>query len=539
MGNKSRSPTSTRKRRALSVSQKRAKLTRVGLQQKDRDALKLYLKYHPEERNKVPVDVIEETAPPPKRSDLVEVEEPPAPPPPTKITKRANVIEWNAGQQRCRKLLQGPQRYTLIYGGARAGKTLLFVHAVISRALQVPGSRHLICRATASSVMKSIWLDTFPTVMRCRFPDVTWKSDKNLGFVRFPNGAEIWFLGLDKQEKVNKILGTEFCTIYFNECNEIVYTTIDLVLTRLAQVVFRSNGEMLVQRAYFDLNPVGTQHWTYQLFVKKLNPETKKEVFNPYDYVYGQLNPAENAETLSQATVLSYQHMPDRRRKRFWLGEFQDQIEGQLWPVDILDRCRDDITERPGHNYLKRVVVGVDPSGTQGDPSQRSDLVGIVVVGIGIDNLVYVLEDLTTGEGPEVWGKIVIDAYHRWFADVICIEDNFGGELVRAVVRVHDKVANIKRVHASKGKVVRAEPVSVLYTHDHEEGRGLVRHCGLMADLEDEMQNFSVAGYEGTKSPNRADAMIWGITELAVKPRPKWATDEPKPASQAIAIYQR
>lgn len=111
---------------------------------------------------------------------------------------------------------------------------------------------------------------------------------------------------------------------------------------------------------------------------------------------------------------------------------------------------------------------------------------------------------------PEGWGRRAVDLYRRHRADRIIAERNFGGDMVRFTVAMADKTAPFSEVVASRGKVVRAEPVSALY----EQGR--VHHVGQFTDLEDQMCNFTASGYVGDGSPDRADALVWALTDLLV-----------------------
>jgi phage terminase large subunit-like protein len=136
-----------------------------------------------------------------------------------------------------------------------------------------------------------------------------------------------------------------------------------------------------------------------------------------------------------------------------------------------------------------------------------------VVVGLGTDGNAYVLEDATVKAGPATWAGIVGSAYDRHSADIVVAEGNFGGAMVERVIQTARREANqrklpYKQVTASRGKVVRAEPFSSLYE------AGKIRHVGYFRPLEDELTGFSTLGYTGQGSPNRADALIWGLTEL-------------------------
>jgi phage terminase large subunit-like protein len=155
---------------------------------------------------------------------------------------------------------------------------------------------------------------------------------------------------------------------------------------------------------------------------------------------------------------------------------------------------------------LQRIVVAVDPSGTKGDG--LGDDIGIVVAGRGVDGRGYVLADRTCQMSPDGWGRRAVNAYHEFQADRIVGERNFGGAMVQFVIQTADRTAAFKEVVASRGKVVRAEPISALYE------QGLVSHVGSFPDLEDQMANMTSEGYVGEGSPDRADALVWALTEL-------------------------
>lgn len=182
-------------------------------------------------------------------------------------------------------------------------------------------------------------------------------------------------------------------------------------------------------------------------------------------------------------------------------GEIVDDVVGAMWTRKMLDDTR--VMEVP---EMSRVVVAIDPSGTDGD--DEGDDVGIVVAGRGVDGRGYVLADNTCKLSPDGWARMAITAYHRWGADRIVAERNFGGAMVQAVIRSADKSVPYKEVTASRGKSVRAEPIAALY----EQGR--VSHVGVsLAPLEDEMVLMTSAGFLGEGSPNRTDALVWALTE--------------------------
>ncbi len=182
-------------------------------------------------------------------------------------------------------------------------------------------------------------------------------------------------------------------------------------------------------------------------------------------------------------------------------GELIDDSVGALWPRGLLEGCR--IGAVPA---LVRVVVGVDPpAGTDGDAC------GIVACGVDAEGVGFVLEDASVaGLSPEGWARAVADCAARHRADRVVAEKNNGGEMVRSVLRAADAGLPVRLVHASHGKVARAEPVAALYE------RGRVKHAGRFAALEDELAGLMPGGdYVGPgRSPDRADACVWALTEL-------------------------
>ena len=173
---------------------------------------------------------------------------------------------------------------------------------------------------------------------------------------------------------------------------------------------------------------------------------------------------------------------------------------------------------------LVRIVVAVDPSGSGDIDNADNDAIGICVAGLGTDGNAYLLEDCTVKAGPATWGKVATSAYERHKADVIVGEGNYGGAMVKHVIQTARPRTPYKEVTATRGKVVRAEPISALYEN------GKVRHVGYFRELEDELSGFSTVGYVGGKSPNRADAMIWAMTELF----PGMVAEPKKPAIEKI-----
>lgn len=197
-------------------------------------------------------------------------------------------------------------------------------------------------------------------------------------------------------------------------------------------------------------------------------------------------------------------------------AEILDDIPGALWTRQVLDDCRVKPDKLPD---MARVVVGVDPSGTGGEDDDGADI-GIIVAGRGVNGRGYVIADFTCKLSPDGWGRRAVTAYHRHDADRIVAETNYGGAMVKAVIRTADATVPYKEVKASRGKVARAEPIAALF----EQGR--VHMVGGFPELEDEMVFMTSTGYLGDGSPNRVDAMVWALSELMLTHLPAANSDD-------------
>ena len=382
------------------------------------------------------------------------------------------------------------KRRVLLYGGSRSGKTFLIVFLVIIRALKHK-SRHAILRRHFAHIKQAVVLDTFPKVMNMAFPDVSYNLNKTDWFAEFGNGSQIWFGGLDDKERTEKILGNEYSTIYFNECSQITdYDTITTGLTRLAE------NTKLPRIAFFDENPPSKRHWSYTLFIDKKVPGSGEAISKPELYYQTRVNPMDNLDNLPDDYIEdTLRQLPRRQRERFLEGLFQDDNEGALWTHDMI-MCGE-------AGDMRRIVVAIDPAVTS-DPD--SDETGIVVVGEDGDGRLWVLDDISGIYTPQQMAHMVIQSYNKWETDRVIGEVNNGGDFIEAILRNEMPNIPFTAVRASKGKFTRAEPIAALY----EKGR--VLHAREFKELEDQMLTWSAK--KGEKSPDRVDALVWGLTYL-------------------------
>lgn len=208
----------------------------------------------------------------------------------------------------------------------------------------------------------------------------------------------------------------------------------------------------------------------------------------------------DNAANLSAVFIeaVKSRYEGTRLGRQELFAEVLDDVEGALWTHAMIESCR--VKEHPP---LQRIVVAVDPAGSA---KKTADETGIVVAGIAGDHG-YVLEDLSDRYSPADMAKVAIRAFYEWKADRIVAEDNFGGKIIEDLIHLTDPSVPYQAVHASRGKIVRAEPVAALY----EKGR--VHHVGMHAKLEDELCTYTPLE---PKSPGRMDAVVWALTNLMI-----------------------
>ena len=405
-------------------------------------------------------------------------------------------FHYTPAQRRALTAAGGSAGHLLLYGGSRSGKSFALCCALVVRALKSPGSRHAVIRRHYTAVHASIGLDTLPKALHLRFPGVECVYRRSEGLFRFANGSEIWLIGLDDETRAEKILGQEFSTVYFNECSELEYRSVQTALTRLAQ---KSAG--LVNRAFYDCNPPGRSHWTFRVFVEKVDPVDRRPLGAPENYLALQLNPGDNRENLPPGYIENtLANLPERQKHRFLRGEWSDDVEGALWNFELLARCR----VRSAPEELLRIAIGVDPAVTS---HENSDHTGIVAAGIDRNGDIYVLRDASCRKPPLEWVETVAELYRELGADVVAGEVNNGGDLIGTLLRQAAPDLNFRAVRASRGKILRAEPAAALYA------RGKVRHVGDFPELEEEMLGYSPL--RAADSPDRLDALVWAINELS------------------------
>ena len=393
--------------------------------------------------------------------------------------------------------LMADKEETLLEGGSRSGKTFIIIRNIIFRALKYPNTRHLIVRFRFNHAKQSIWYGTIPEVMKIAFPNVTYKDNRSDWFIKFDNGSELWIGGTDDKERIEKILGNEYATIHMNEASQFPYETYETLKTRL------NPPKGVPPKLLIDYNPPSKKHWGYLIFHEHKNPETLAPIAHPERYGYLKMNPVDNKENLNESYLDTLESLGEKRRRRFYLGEYSDDTEGALWKREWIVKNR--VIEV---SDLTRVVVAVDPAVTGNENSDDTGIIGVGSKLINGKEHYFVLDDATYHGDVTGWGQSVVDLYNKLKADTVVAETNQGGDLVEMNIRNYNRNIAFKKVTATRGKALRAEPVANLYD------MGLVHHVGNFMELEDELCTWSPMDKE---SPNRLDALVWGITYLSEK----------------------
>lgn len=392
--------------------------------------------------------------------------------------------------------LQTLYMFVMAYGGSRSGKTFLTLRNIVIRACLFK-SRHLVARLRFNHVKQSVVLDTFPKMMALCFPGLRYHLNRADWYVSFPNGSEIWFGGLDDKERVDKILGNEYSTIFLNECSQLSWEACTTVMSRLAE----KSG--LVNRMFFDCNPVGMKHWTYTVFQQGQDPVTGELIAGRELYASMQINPIDNLENLPEHYLKMLESLPKRQRQRFLEGRFLKDVDGALWTDAMVEAA---LLKKRG--AIIKTIIAVDPAVTN---RPDSDETGIIPMSLDENREGIVHDDLSIKASTGTWAQRVVNAYHEYRANCVVAEVNQGGDLVVDAIRNLDSTIKVVKVHAAKGKFARAEPVSMLY----EQGK--IAHEKRLPELEAQMTEW--VPLNSKKSPDRLDALVWGLTHL-IQPKP-------------------
>jgi phage terminase large subunit-like protein len=398
-------------------------------------------------------------------------------------------------------------QYFLAYGSSRGGKSYAIAAFMIARALQHPGSAHAIFRLTGNSIKPTIWA-TFKDVIATFgiAPFVQYNStDLTITFGPEIGGSTIVFSGVNDEERIQKVLGAEYQTIFLNEATDLDYETFELIDSRLLNVAHPACPVKMIA----DCNPTSKKHWLYQLFLAKLVPNTKRELTDPQSYSSLHFG-ADANPNVDTNYYNKFQNRSAATQKRFLEGQWSDEVEGALFSALDLDNHR--ITT-PEPDDFDLIVIGVDPAVTN---TPTSDETGIFVCGAiedGGERHYYPLEDLSGRYHPHEWAEKVASAYRRWGAGLVVIETTQGGDQNAHTLRTADASLVIKSVNPGRGqgKNIRAMPIAA------EMKAGHIHHPADLRfkELEDQMVRLT-GDYDRKrgKSPDRLDAYVYAMSEL-------------------------
>lgn len=377
-------------------------------------------------------------------------------------------------------LLQ-PARYKGAYGGRGSGKSHFFAEFLVEEHMRYPGLRSVGIREVQKSLRESAMR---LIVDKIRALGVSDRFQIHNDRISAPGGGLILFQGMQDHtaESIKSLEGIQ--RAWVEEAQSLSERSLELL-----RPTIRAPGSEL----WFSWNPKHESDAVDQTLRAKTPPP--KSIVVEANYSDNPWFPAE------LETERAYDESQNGHRYgHVWLGRYEPMAIGAIWDSASIETNR--VEKAP---ILDRVLVGVDPAVSAQSGSNET---GIIVAGLGSDGRGYVLDDFTCIGGPNDWAGRTVAALDRYEADGVVIEVNQGGDMVRHTLQSQRRAIRVIEVRATRGKHVRAEPIAALY------GLGLISHVGRFPKLEDQMCRMTAAGYEGTGSPDRADALVWVLTEL-------------------------
>lgn len=374
-----------------------------------------------------------------------------------------------------------PARYKGAFGGRGSGKSHFFGELLVEHCLQQPGSRIVCVREVQKSLKESVKLLIQDKIRGFGLGQSFGILDKE---IRTPGDGLVLFQGMQDHtaESVKSLEG--FDVAYFEEAQTATRRSLEML-----RPTIRKPGSEL----WFSWNPRHASDPVDELFRGLAPPPEAVSV-----RVGWQDNPWW-PDVLEAERLHDEQHNP-ARYAHIWEGEYEPMAIGAIWDRLTIHQNRRDAAPK-----LTRVLIAIDPP-ISNEPG--SDEAGILVVALGEDGRGYVLDDLSAQGAPREWAERAITGYDVYEADAIVAEVNQGGDMVAHTIRSVRPEVRVIEVRATRGKHVRAEPISALYS------LGKVSHVGAFPKLEAQMCLMTAAGYEGEGSPDRVDALVWGLSEL-------------------------
>ena len=379
----------------------------------------------------------------------------------------------------------------IIRAGRRGGKTVIAATICIDKFIQ--GFRPLYAAPT-SEQLDTWWFEVKRALTELIDAGVYKKNEtehtiEREGTKNRMKGKTAWDANMLRGDYSDYLVLDEFQLM-----NEATWETVG------APMLLDNDGDAMFIYTPFSLHSKSTTKARDPLYTAKLFKKAEEDTSGRWAAFHFKSH--DNPHISQQALEDISLDMSAISYRQEILAEDVDEAPGALWTRDLINKTR--ISEHPD---LVRIAVGVDPTG-----SQKNEC-GIVVAGLGSDGNGYIIDDRSLLGTPGEWADEVLNAYNLNNADIIVGEANYGGDMVEATIEQAAKTKNqlyrYKNVHATRGKAVRAEPIVAAYEH------GKVHHVGEFPHLENEMVMW-IPGISRF-SPNRIDALVWAMTELALK----------------------
>ncbi len=405
----------------------------------------------------------------------------------------------------------------LLYGGAAGGgKTEWGLEHVIGEMERHPGNRGGIFRRVHPSLARTV----IPRLKEKLTGRARWNANEKT--FTFPNSSVIELGSLQYADDVIDFQGAEYGVMFFEEVTEFLESQWEFLLTRLRapvdgvrpHAVATTNpggpGHRWVKRRW--VAPPGVQLEPYAVWRPAATPEHPDPLTRVFVPATLDDNPAllaRDPEYRSRLRQVSSRGLRRALEEGDW--DSIDAVEGALWLPEWLDAGR--MRSLPTESLRRGIAL--DPS----DGDAGGDEMGVAVGCLGLDGVAYV--ELSSGwsASPQAMAESAVELYRDLRCDVMVVEKNHGGRWVPALIHSVDPTVNVKMTWASEGKRTRAEPVAALFEPRQDMSlRHRARLVGFHLELEEELTHFT--GAAGETSPNRLDAMVWLLWELALRRRP-------------------
>ena len=380
-----------------------------------------------------------------------------------------------------------PSRYKGLYGGRGSAKSHAMAEFLIANSANNQGFRSVCIREIQKNLRQSAMnlLENKIQVM-----GLGYLFEIRNDFIKTPGGGIILFQGM-QDHTAESIKSLEDINVAWVEEAQ----TLSMKSLEMLRPTVRAAGSEL----WFTWNPRSASD-PVDNFFRGPNP--------PKDAIVAKINYDQNLffpKELEDERLHDLTAYPERY-SHVWQGDYEPQIAGAIWTRHLINACR---VEQMNVSR-ERTLIGIDPAVSDTVASNEH---GIVCCALGADQKGYVLEDASRSGSPHEWATRAVNLYDKYDADAIVIEINQGGDMCRHTLESVRRGVRIIEVRATRGKHVRAEPISSLYA------LGLVHHVGSFLEIEDQLCRFTSAGWDGDKdkSPDRAEAMIWCFTELFSK----------------------